>query len=49
MYDGSDAYDSIDDAIEYLPKIYDNQIKAIIKVLKNYQRTTEKVRTSKNK
>jgi len=36
MYDGSDAYDSIDDAIEYLPKIYDNQIKAIIKVLKNY-------------
>lgn len=37
-YDGSDAYDNVEDAIASLPGIYDNQIE-VIKTLLTYLRT----------
>lgn len=35
-YDGSDAYDDMDEAVSYLPKVYNKQIKVIQQVLRNH-------------
>ena len=41
IYDGSDAYDSVDDYCEYLPKFYDKQIKIILALSKKAKSLNE--------
>ena len=36
-YDGSDAYESVEEAIEELPQVYNNQIRVIIDIMAKYK------------